>query len=294
MVPAAPGWLDRLQWPYEGRRCTVADGTLHYIDEGDGAPLVLVHGTPTWGFEWRHVVAALRDSHRVVAPDHLGFGLSSRPVDADYRPEAHAARFDQFMARVLPDGRVSLVVHDFGGPIALAWALARADRLASVTLVNTWMWSFADDPTMWRRARLIDNAFGRLLYRYANASLRLVMPSAYADKRRLTPAIHRQYLAPFPDPDSRERVLFALARALRGSSAFYADLWNRRAALAQVPLAIVWGMRDSAFQPPNLDRWTAAFPHAVVTRLDDAGHWPHEETPAAVVEALRAQLARAT
>lgn len=291
MDPAAPSWLDRLQWPYEGRRCAVEGGTLHYVDEGTGAPLVLVHGTPTWGFEWRHVVAALRDRYRVVVPDHLGFGLSSRPVDADYRPEAHAARFEDFMARVLPDQRVSLVVHDFGGPIALAWALAHAHRLASLTLLNTWMWSFADDPTMWRRAGLVDNAFGRLLYRHANASLRLLMPSAYADRRRLTREIHRQYLAPFPDSDSRERVLFALARALRGSSAFYADLWERRAVLAGVPMAIVWGMRDSAFLPPVLERWVAAFPRAVVTRVDDAGHWPHEEAPGAVIAALRSRLA---
>lgn len=291
---AVPTWLDRAQWPYQARRCPVSAGTLHYIDEGGGPPVVLVHGTPTWGFEWRHVVAALRASHRTVVPDHLGFGLSSRPTDADYRPEAHAARFDEFMARVLPDGRVSLVVHDFGGPIALAWALAHADRLASLTLVNTWMWSFADDPTMWRRAGLLDNAFGRLLYRHANASLRLIMPSAYGDKRRLTHEIHRQYLAPFPDADSRERVLFAFVRALRGSSAFYADLWHRRAALAQVPLAIVWGMRDRAFPPPNLQRWMTAFPRATVTRIDDAGHWPHEEAPGAVVSALRARLPAAS
>lgn len=291
---SAPAWLDRREWPYEGKTCALPDGTLHYVDEGQGAPVVLVHGTPTWGFEWRHVVAALRDSHRLIVPDHLGFGLSSRPVDADYRPEAHAARFDAFMARVLPEGRVSLVVHDFGGPIALAWALAHADRLASLTLVNTWMWSFADDPTMWRRAGMADNAVGRLLYRHANASLRLVMPSAYGDKRRLTREIHRQYLAPFADADSRERVLFALVRALRGSSPFYANLWSRRAALSPVPLAIVWGMRDSAFLPTNLDRWVKAFPHAIVTRVDDAGHWPHEERPDVVIEAVRAHLARAT
>jgi len=290
---SAPAWLDRAQWPYAGRSCQVSGGTLHYIDEGGGAPVVLVHGTPTWGFEWRHAVAALRGSHRVVVPDHLGFGLSSRPADADYRPEAHAARFAEFMASVLPEGRVSLVVHDFGGPIALAWALAHPDRLASLTLVNTWMWSFADDKTMWRRAGLVDNALGRLLYRHANASLRLVMPSAYADRRRLTPAIHGHYLAAFRDADSRERVLFALARALRGSSAFYADLWARRAALSAVPLAVIWGMRDSAFEPSNLDRWIAAFPKAAVTRLTDAGHWPHEETPAAFVAALEAHLARA-
>ena len=280
-------WLDRSQWPWTGRRCPLPDGTLHYVDEGQGQTVVLVHGTPTWGFEWRHVIADLSRRHRVVVPDHLGFGLSDRPADADYRPEAHAARFAAFMERVVGSEPVSLVVHDFGGPIALAWALAHPDRVRTLTVVNSWMWSFEDDPVMRRRAAMVDGALGRLLYRYANASLRLIMPSAYADRRRLTRDIHRQYLAVFPDADTRERVLFTLARALLGSSAFYADLWARRAALAGVDLSFIWGMRDSAFGPSLLDRWIDAFPQARVTRIADAGHWPHEEQPGAVIAALR-------
>ena len=81
-------WLDRTQWPWHPRSCPTADGMLHYVDEGEGPPVVLVHGTPTWAFEWRHVIAGLRDTRRVVALDHLGFGLSERPAGADYRPEA--------------------------------------------------------------------------------------------------------------------------------------------------------------------------------------------------------------
>ena len=123
MTGDAP-WLDRTQWPWRPRTCPTADGMLHYVDEGEGPPVVLVHGTPTWAFEWRHVIAGLRDTRRVVALDHLGFGLSERPAGADYRPEGHAARFATFMDHVAGDAPVSLVVHDFGGPIALAWALA--------------------------------------------------------------------------------------------------------------------------------------------------------------------------
>lgn len=137
---------------------------------------------------------------------------------------------------------------------------------------------------------MVQGWLGQLLYRHANASLRMIMPSAYADRRRLTPEIHRHYLAPFPDADSRERVLFALARALLGSSAYYGSLWARRDALAGVPMSIIWGMRDSAFGPDMLDTWTAAFPAARVTRVDDAGHWPHEEQPAAFGEALERAL----
>jgi haloalkane dehalogenase len=280
-------FLDHTQWPWHPRNCPTADGMLHYVDEGEGPPVVLVHGTPTWAFEWRHVIAGLCDMRRVVAVDHLGFGLSARPAGADYRPEAHAARFATFMDHVAGDAPVSLVVHDFGGPIALAWALAHPERVRTLTVINSWMWSFDDDAVMRRRAAMVDGAVGRFLYRYANASQRLIMPSAYGDRRRLTRAIHRQYLEVFPDADSRERVLFALARALRGSSAFYADLWAQRDRLRGLPLSFIWGMRDTAFGPAILERWTDTFPDASVTRIADAGHWPHEECPDVVVAALR-------
>ena len=286
-----PSWLDRDAWPYAPRAVIVHGARLHYVDEGTGPVVVLVHGTPTWSFEWRHVIAALRGRCRVVAMDHLGFGLSDRPADAGYRPEDHAARFSAFMEAVCPSGPLTLVVHDFGGPIALGWALDHPERLAHLVVVNSWMWSFADDAGMRRKARLASGALGRWLYRRLNASLRLIMPSAYGDRRRLTPAIHEQYLAVFPDADSRERVLFALAQSLLGSSAFFDTLWQRRTRLADVDLHLIWGMRDSAFQPSLLRRWQRTFPRARTTSLDGAGHWPHEESPAEFVAALRSTVA---
>lgn len=285
-----PPWLDRKAWPYAPRWADASDGRLHYVDEGRGAPIVLVHGTPTWSVEWRHVIAALCDRSRVLALDHLGFGLSERPPSARYRPEDHARRFGEWVERVLPGEPLHLVVHDFGGPIAMDWALNHRDRLRSVTVLNSWMWSFADDPAMRRKAKLAGGALGRFLYRRLNASQRLIMPSAYGDRRKLTPAIHGQYLAVFPDADSRERVLFALAQSLLGSSAFFDSLWQRRARLAGVPMQLVWGMRDSAFPLYILERWQHAFPHARTVAIAGAGHWPHEEEPAAVVQALGSGL----
>ena len=285
-----PHWLDRDAYPFTPRCLTLPDGKLSYLDEGSGPTVLLSHGTPTWSFEWRHVVRALAPEHRCLAPDHLGFGLSDRPRGADYRPEAHARRFAAFCdALGLED--VTLVVHDYGGPIALPWALAAPGRVRRLVVLNSWMWSFADDPLMRRRGRIAASFLGRALYRWANASLRMLTPSVYGDRRKLTPAIHRQYLAPFRARWSRVEVLWALARAINGSAAHYDDLWRRRAALADWKVSIVWGMRDDAFRPAMLDRWRVAAPHAQITTLAGAGHWPHEEEPAAVVAALRAALA---
>ncbi len=294
---AAPAWLDRKAWPYEGRQHASPDGSMHYIDEGSGPPVVLVHGTPTWSFEWRHVIAALASSHRVIAADHLGFGLSARPAQASYTPEAHAARFAHFMearrtAAVQPLVEpIVLVVHDFGGPIALDWALDHVHALRGIIVVNSFSWSFTDDPVMSRRIRWVDNALGRWSYRTLNASLKLLMPSAYADRRRLTHEIHAQYLAPFRDADSRERVLFALAQSLQRSAPFFDALYARRESMSQVPMGIVWGAADHAFDRSQLQRWQAMAPHAIVHEFADVGHWPHEEQPAQFTAALRAILA---
>lgn len=290
IVKVVDDMVNSIYYQAMSRRLPLPDGVVHVEDAGKGPVVVCVHGTPTFSYEWRHVVAGLQATHRVVAPDHLGFGASERPVTADYAPEAHARRFREMMNELVPDGPVTLVVHDFGGPIALDWALDQPHRLARVVVVNSWMWPFDDDPLMQRRARIAGGRLGRWLYRHANASLRLIMPSAYGNRRALTPEIHRRYLDRFPDPDGRERVLFALVRSLLGSREFFASLWARREALASVPLQLLWGMRDSAFQPPMLDRWIAAFPHAAVQRFPNAGHWPHEEEPEAFLRALRGSL----
>src|SRR5688572_2182527 len=128
MVDNHPPWLDRDAYPFHLRRAAVPGGELSYLDEGAGPAVLFAHGTPTWSFEWRHLVRALAPTHRCIAPDHLGFGLSARPDGADYSPEAHARRFAAF-ADALDLRDVTLVVHDYGGPIALPWALANRARL---------------------------------------------------------------------------------------------------------------------------------------------------------------------
>lgn len=285
-LPAPPAWLDRAEYPFASHLCEVPGGRLHYVDEGRGETFLFSHGTPTWSFEWRHLLRGLSGDVRVVAPDHLGFGLSDRPSSEDYTPEAHARRFSAFADALALDD-VTLVVHDFGGPIALPFALAHPERVRRLVVLNSFAWPLDDDPSMKRVAAFAGTGAMRLLYKYANASLRMIAPRAYGDRSKLTPAVHEQYLAPFRDRAAREQVLWALARALTGSRAFYESLYERRGALAGVPALVIWGMRDSAFRPPVLDRWREVLPHARVVRVEGAGHWPHEEAPDAVLAAIR-------
>ena len=267
-------------------RVALRDGEMHYVDEGSGPPILFVHGTPTNSYEYRHLIAALSTRFRCIAPDHLGFGQSARPRSFAYTPEAHATALQEFVDRLdLRD--ITLVVHDFGGPIGLPLAVQGADcRVRKVVLMNTWAWPLDDDPKMARGARFIGGAIGRFLYRYANASLRLIMPSAYGDRKKLTPEIHRRYLEVFRDRDARVLVLHALATSLLGSRAHYQSLLDRLDRLRAMPVLIVWGMKDSAFQPYQLERWRQLLPGGQVETIEGAGHWPHEEEPGRVIEAI--------
>ena len=270
-------------------RIALRDGEMHYVDEGSGPPILFVHGTPTNSYEYRHLIAALSKRHRCIAPDHLGFGESSRPSNFAYTPEAHADVLNEFVERLgLND--LTLVLHDFGGPIGLPLALRVNPRVNRVVLMNTWAWPLDDDPKMARGARFIGGPVGRFLYRYANASLRMIMPSAYGDRKKLTPEIHRRYLDVFRDRDARVLVLHALAKSLLGSRAHYQSLLDRIDTLARIPVLIVWGMRDSAFQPYQLERWQRLLPHARIEKIEGAGHWPHEEEPGRVVAAIEGFL----
>lgn len=261
---------------------------MHYVDEGSGDTLLLVHGTPTWSFEYRHVIKALSKRFRCVAPDHLGFGLSSRPKAFAYTPEAHADVLKAFVDRLGLD-RFTLVVHDFGGPIGLPLALANDSRVARVVILNTWAWPLDDDPLA-SSAKLAGGPIGRLLYKYANASLKMIMPSAYGDRKKLTPEIHARYLDVFREPDSRVLVLHTLAKSLLGSSGHYRSLLDRIDALTNRPVLIVWGVKDSAFKPHQLARWRSLLPHATVVEIAETGHWPHEEAPAQVIAAIEGFL----
>jgi haloalkane dehalogenase len=290
----APDWVDRELFPFEARFLQTRWGRVHYVDEGprDAEVVLLVHGTPSWSFEHRHLIPVLARTRRVIAVDHLGFGLSERPLDFPYTPEAHTE-----VLREVLDGlgltRFALAVHDYGGPIALPIALSSPERVSSLVVMNTWFWSLETDREFMRLARFAASFWGRFLYRWFNASLRLIMPSAYADRRKLTPRIHGQYLAGFRSRDARVRVLWALARSLVTSSPSFGRIWDGRARFGAIPTLIVWGLADGALKPYMLERVRAALPHARVETLSGVGHWPQEEAPEELARLLDGFLPRA-
>lgn len=284
-----PAWVDRREYPFEPKTLEVGGGAMRYVDEGDGRPVVMVHGTPTWSFMYRHLITGLRDRHRCVAPDNLGFGLSDKPAGISYRPGDQAWR----LAALLDELRLkdlTLVVHDFGGPIGLAYAIAHPERVRSLVLFNTWMWSVADDRALAWAGRLLGSRLGRVLYERAGFSVNVMWARAIRDRARYTPAVHRHYARALDTPAAR-RATWAYARELLGSSDWYEGLWRQRERLRTIPALLVWGLADPAFGR-FLPRWRAAFDDVEVLELPDAGHAPAEERAPELLPALRRFLER--
>jgi len=265
-----PPWVDRLEYPFEPHGLDVEGGRLSYVDEGEADPIVMVHGTPTWSFMYRHLIRALSPRYRCVAPDHLGFGLSERPADWSYRP-ADQARNLARLIETLKLKDITLAVHDFGGPIGLAYALDHPENVRRLVIFNTWMWSFAGDRHVEWFAWLLGGRLGRYLYERRAFSVRVMLRHAVADRKRYTRAVEQQYLHAL---DGHATWLYA--RELIGSSAWYASLWARRDRIAQIPAILIWGMKDPAFAR-YLPRWRQLFERAEVVQLADCGHAPPEE-----------------
>ena len=267
-----PAWVDRAEYPFATRRVIVDGIGMSYVDEGAGPTVLMVHGTPSWSFLYRHLVRGLRDGFRCVAPDLPGFGLSDKPSGDACRPEDQARRISGFIdALGLKD--LTLIVHDFGGPIGLAHAIDRPGNVRRLLLFNTWMWSLAGDRRYERPARLVATPFGRLLYERLGFSVNVLWRRAVRDPR-YTPAIHAHYTAALRDPAAR-RATWIYARELLGGSAWLDTLWERRSRLAAMPALLVWGTRDSAFGTA-LPRWRSVFADAEVVEWPDVGHAPPE------------------
>jgi haloalkane dehalogenase len=274
-------WLDRQEYPFAPHYFTTPAGRIHYVDEGLGEPVVMVHGTPEWSFIYRRLIRCMSAQYRCIAPDHLGFGLSDKPAAWSYLPADHADNL-QALIDHLELSDMTLIVHDYGGPVGVSYAINRPENVRRIVIMNSWMWSLQGDPA-YERARLFSGALGRFAYERLAFSPRVMMPLAMGDRSKLTRAIHRQYLEALPTPQARHGT-WVLARELLGSSVWYDQLWRQRSRIQHLPALILWGMKDFAFKAKELERWREVFPNASVQTYREIGHFVQEELGAQICE----------
>lgn len=277
-------------YPFEDRWVERSGVAMHYLDEGEGRPVLLLHGNPTWSFLYREVIRGLSGECRCVAPDYPGFGFSDHPPEYGYTPEEHAGWVGELVDRLGLDGFV-VVGQDWGGPIGLRVAVERPGRTAGLVLANTWCWE--PDWRMRLFSRLMGGeTLGRWLQLRRNFFARRVVPRGIHRPERRRAAVLEAYRRPFPDPESR-RGTWVFPRALRTSAGWVAETREELDLLDGVPVELAWGTRDPALgRESQLERWRERFPAAGVDRIDDAGHYLQEDRPGRVAAAVRRCLAR--
>jgi len=285
---SSPQWLDKEAYPFDSKFIKLSSGDMHYIDEGEGPILLFVHGTPTWSFVYRNQIKELAKSFRCIAIDHLGFGLSEKPENFSYTPEQHAANLQEFVDKLDLES-INLVVHDFGGPIGLSYAVNNAPNINSITIMNTWMWSLEKDKEIMQASSLLGGFWGRLFYKQFNFSVKFLMPKGFYNKQHLTPSLHQQYIKAFPDAQSRHST-WVFARELKNSSQWFASLESKIDKLADKKIQILWGMKDELIKPHHLTHWktlTQRLNNVRIVEIENAGHFVQEEAAQQVAEEIR-------
>ncbi len=268
----------RRHYPWPGAFHTLPSGhQLHYLDEGTGETLVMVHGNPTWSFYWRTLVQGLCDQYRCVVPDHLGCGLSDKPQDWSYRLSDHIDNLVSLI-EALDLQNVTLLVHDWGGSIGLGAAVARSERIKRLVVFNTSVF-MEHVPLSIRMARW--PGVGEALVRGLNGFVRIGLVRAIADRSRWADGVGEGYLAPYDSYNNRVAHLGFIRDIPVEDGHPTRDTIQRLTAevptLADRPTMFVWGMRDFVFTPAFLERWLEMFPDAEVHRLDDAAHFVVED-----------------
>ena len=278
-----PAWLDDGLFPFESRFVELDGNVVHYVDEGSGPILLMLHGNPVWSFVYREVIAVLRERFRCIALDSPGFGLSTGAPGYRYLAQDHAALLVSFLDRLDLSG-LTLVGHNWGGPLGLHAAVQRPDRFERLVLTNTWAWPLNGDPTSEVFSRGMGNPVGRALIRRFNPLVNHFIPFAHK-RRKLSGAEMAHYRAATATPERRHAGA-VLPGELVGARRFFTDLADQLSAVENLPTLILWADKDPIFTDKYRERLEATFPNHTTTVLHGVGHFLQSDAPAEFSQAI--------
>lgn len=274
-------------FPVSPQRLTLRPGeALSYIDAGEGPPVLMLHGNPTWAYFYRRLIARLSPRHRCIVPDHLGMGASDR-VERPVRLADHIAHA-QALLDALAINQCDLIVHDWGGAIGMGLATAQPERFRRLVILNTAAFLVPRIPRRIKACR--GGGLGGLLTRGANAFIWGIQHQCTV--KQVPPAVQAGFAAPYRgwarrggihgfindipiEPDHPSRALIEQIDAALPT-------------LRHHPMQIHWGMQDWCFSPAFLAQWEKRFPEAAVYRYADAGHLVLEDAAQPIGDAVEA------
>lgn len=287
--PSFPGY------DFTHHYATLGGHRLHYLDEGRGPAVVMLHGNPNWSYYYRNLVNALRDSYRCLVPDHIGCGLSDKPGDDlyEYSLARRVADLEQWLETVGASRNLTLVVHDWGGMIGMAYATRYPDRIKRLVVLNTGAFPLPASKRMPWQLSLARGVLGAILVRGFSAFSRGAVQTCVT--RRVMPAeVARAYCAPYNSWANRIAVhRFVQDIPLQPGDRGYAlitEVASRLETLAHLPMMIGWGDRDFVFDRHFLNEWIRRFPNAQLHRYPDCGHYILEDAADELIPQIRAFL----
>ena len=269
----------------------------HYVDEGTGEPVVMVHGNPSWSFYYRHLIKSLSAHYQCIAVDHIGCGLSDKPTDKDYQYTLKN-RIDDLEALLESlniTENITLVVHDWGGMIGMGYAARHPQRIKRLVILNTAAFHLPKQKSFPIALFICRNTFvGTVLVRGFNAFSAIA--SYIGVKRKpMAKEIRQAYVAPFNSWKNRISTLrFVQDIPLFPNDKNYqlvADINDSLKHFQKVPTIICWGLKDFVFDAHFLDLWKEKMPHASINEFADCGHYILEDASEQVIPLIEKFMA---
>ena len=265
-------------YPFKSHYLSINGGRLHFIDEGKGPVIVLVHGNPTWSFYFRKLISLLSLNHRVVAIDHMGCGLSDKPQVYPYTLKQHIENLDTLL-NSLEVTHFSLIVHDWGGPIGIGCGLKRPQSIKKIVVMNSAAFHSKKIPLRIRVCRM--PLLGEILVRLLNG---FAWPARFmAVENKLEKTVSDAYIFPYDSWANRVAVYnFVKDIPLRQEHPSYNELGEIEQNLGRlrelkVPFLLLWGGKDFCFNDSFYKEWVRRFPEAEKHYFDDGGHYVLED-----------------
>lgn len=281
--------LMKREYPFESHFLELGQLKYHYLDEGQGDPVVMLHGNPSWSFYYRNLAAELRDQYRVIVPDHIGCGLSDKPADSAYSftLKQRVDDLETLLDHLDIKSNITLVVHDWGGMIGMAFATRHPDRIARLVLLNTAAFHLPKSKTFPAALRICrDTQIGAFLVQGFNIFAR---GAAFVGCKRkpMKEDLRKAYCAPYDNWQHRVATLrFVQDIPLEPDDPGYdlvSEVQDNLVQFADLPICICWGERDFVFDLHFLDEWRKRFPQAQVHSFADCGHYILEDAKEDVI-----------
>lgn len=283
----------RQTYPFESHYANLNGHKYHYVDEGSGDPILMVHGNPTWSFYFRELIKGLKGTHRVIAPDHLGCGLSDKPSlkEYDFTLKSRVFDFEAFVETLGLDRKITLVVHDWGGMIGMAWACRHLEQIGRLIILNTAAFLPPHGKPLPLRLRLIRKLPWLAVPMVQGLNLFALSAIFMASNKKLPPIIRKGLLTPYGSWHNRLATLkFVQDIPLYETDASYdmVETTDRMiGGLSHIPMLILWGAKDFVFDRDYYKEWVRRFPEATAKIYEDAGHYILEDIPERVLEEIR-------